>query len=341
MRKPKHTKTFLLLPEGATIEQRMMAARVALDPHNQWGMGVNGEDNESAGGAKRLILARFSPDNWEKDEARLERVEPDCTIDVLDFQSDEEPEAKEETMTMTLTTQMPGLTVSPFIATQYSQLDPLWDRVLLGTSSTTIRAYGCLLNTIASILSDLGVTIRERKPNPAILNRWMARNGGFTGGNRVVFNSVEKLGGVKLAQFIDARNRPAPLKPIAAALARGDGVAIEVDFRPGGALNQHWVRVLPERYGMNEAEVLEALKTDALIMDPWMPKGENVRWLMASYARYDWDTPETAIYRIAIYQRTEEGEAKEAASFAAASSSKGKQQEPITQAAPCLRYIPE
>ncbi len=197
--------------------------------------------------------------------------------------------------------------------TAYSQVDPAYKGIALGTSTSTIGGVGCLMTSLASGLTDLGVTINGRVPDPPQLNRWLARNGGFvnsaggtTNANLLVFGVVNRLAGVRLAKFVDCRKTSAPMTEIAGAIAAGKVVLVEVDFTPGGTLQQHWVRLLPERPGVSPAETLVFLGSDARIMDPWMPPGSEFRWLMTCYALPGWDTPARAIMRVAIYEPTEE-----------------------------------
>jgi len=181
--------------------------------------------------------------------------------------------------------------------TMYSQLDDRWQRIMLGESSTTIGANGCLLCSVASGLADVGVMIDGLPPDPPRLNRWLARNKGFVAPrtatkerNLYVFNSLGPLG-VKLVEYIDARSSAAPVAKIEKALAREDTlVAIHVDFSPGGSNQQHWVRALSWH------------TTDVRIMDPWIRGDSQEAYLMTRYALPSWDDPARAVFRIAIYE---------------------------------------
>ncbi len=50
-------------------------------------------------------------------------------------------------------------------ATVYNQRNPLWAAAKLGTSSSTIGGYGCLISCVASMLTDAGKVM-----NPLQLN---------------------------------------------------------------------------------------------------------------------------------------------------------------------------
>jgi hypothetical protein len=197
-----------------------------------------------------------------------------------------------------------GIGVSYAYVSQMSQLDPRWSGVRLGTSYQTIGQYGCLITAVASGLKDLGVTIHGHPPDPALLNRWLARNDGYVSGNHFVFASVEKLGGVRMANYLTCYDQPAPMGKIARALANEKVVVVQVDFRPGGAVNQHWVRLVPPFRAQTVSQVRESLTHDIRIMDPWVDHHMMYRWLMATYAQPDWNTPARAIFRVVIYEKT-------------------------------------
>ena len=179
----------------------------------------------------------------------------------------------------------------------FSQLDDRWQRIMLGDSSTTIGANGCLLCAVTSGLADTGALIDGLPVDPPRLNRWLARNQGFVAPrsatkerNLFVFDSLGPLG-VKLVDYIDARSKSAPLDPLEEALGtEGQFVALHVDFRPGGSNQQHWVRAVTWS------------DSDIQIMDPWISGPSQDAYLMTRYALPSWDGPERAIFRIAIYE---------------------------------------
>lgn len=182
--------------------------------------------------------------------------------------------------------------------TMYSQRDDGWKHIMLGQSSTTIGQYGCLLCAIASGLTDVGATVHDLPPDPPRLNRWLARNGGFTAppdepgeSNLFVFGALGGLG-VPLVDFIDCRDIPAPIDKIRDALAKSDQfVVIQVDFRPGdGQRQQHWVRAV------------EWFDADIKIMDPWLTGSHHAAYLMTRYALPSWDSAARAVFRLAIYR---------------------------------------
>lgn len=181
--------------------------------------------------------------------------------------------------------------------TVFSQLDDAWRRVMLGESSTTIGANGCLLCSVASGMADLGIPIQGLPTDPPRLNRWLARNGGFVAPrsqtrerNLFVFDSLRPIG-VKMVRYIDARKRSAPLDVIEdALLAEDQFVAIHVDFSPGGGQQQHWVRAVAW------------YEHDIKVMDPWVNGSSQESYLMTRYALPSWVDPARAIYRVVVYQ---------------------------------------
>jgi hypothetical protein len=161
------------------------------------------------------------------------------------------------------------------------QRAPRFAGIRLGFSEHTIGSQGCLLCVVAEILAYVLGT------DPARLNRWLARHGGFVDGCRFVFRAVEPLG-LRLVQVVDCLSTPAPMDMVGQALGRGEFVLAMVDFAPSmRKLQQHWVRIL------------SCDEDDCVISDPWLECGEIS--LMARYALPSWDDPSRAIFRLAVY----------------------------------------
>ena len=167
----------------------------------------------------------------------------------------------------------------------YSQRDVEWAEDRLGTSKEyTMGTAGCLVTSVASMLSDL----TDRPVSPGELNLWLRENKGYASGALFVFSSVASFG-VRVAEMIHCQATPAPIKHMSEALGDGAVIIVQVDSKPGGALNQHWVRVL----SIDEK--------DGQIMDPWQYPGKEFTTLSRYFAT-DW-TVERAIFTVAIYQR--------------------------------------
>lgn len=125
--------------------------------------------------------------------------------------------------------------------------------------------------------------------DPGTLNRWLCRNNGYTSGNLIVFSRLGEPAGLAV-EVIDCSRRSAPMDKIQAALDAGGYPLVKVDFKPGGSVQQHWVRIL------------ELTDDDALIHDPWLLDG-GPYWLMARYGHWTWDDVARAVYRVALYTK--------------------------------------
>lgn len=172
----------------------------------------------------------------------------------------------------------------------FSQLHPKWKGIPLGVAGgQTIGSSGCLVTVGASMLFDFGFDT-----DPGRLNRWLCRHGGFTGGNRVIFEALEPLG-AELVGLVDCARSPAPVDKLAEALEAGQAVVAKVDFYPGGGVQQHWVRVV------------SITEDDAMVMDPWLPASTDCcYWMMARYGHHTWEGTARAIYRAVIYAQKPE-----------------------------------
>jgi len=168
----------------------------------------------------------------------------------------------------------------------YSQRDVEWADDRLGDSpDLTMGQAGCLVTSIASVLSDLTDSLTA----PGELNQWLKQNRGFTGGGLFVWDSIAPLG-LRRAETISCATQPAPIKHLSDVLASGSGVVIEVDALPDGALNQHWVRLL------------SIDDKDGQIMDPWQLPGNELTAL-SRYFAVGW-TSARAIFMVVVYNST-------------------------------------
>ena len=155
------------------------------------------------------------------------------------------------------------------MAIPYSQRDVEWGEDRLGTSKEyTMSTAGCLVTAVASMLSDL----TDRPVSPGELNLWLRENKGFASGALFIFNSVAPFG-VRLAEMIHCQSTPAPIKHMSEALEDGAVVIVQVDSKPGGALDQHWVRLLTVD------------EKDAEIIDPGSTRGKRRRSSRATLLR--------------------------------------------------------
>lgn len=139
-----------------------------------------------------------------------------------------------------------------FQLAHYSQQDPQWKNIKIGSSSETIGRVGCALTSVAMLLSGYGYG-----ETPASLNKKLKQNGGFMGA-AIVWGTVSVVRPqVKFENIVICRDSDAPLSAINASLAAGQPVLVEVDNSPAAGLQTHWV-------------VLYAKKgDDYLMLDPW------------------------------------------------------------------------
>jgi len=83
----------------------------------------------------------------------------------------------------------------------YKQCDSRWANYRLGTSDQTICDAGCAMSSVAMSLATKDEKINGSLPNPATLNDWLIRNGGYVGGDELVWNSVTKLGPMHMVSY--------------------------------------------------------------------------------------------------------------------------------------------
>jgi len=166
----------------------------------------------------------------------------------------------------------------------YSQKDPRWANIRLGTSSRTIGQEGCLLCCVADMLRPCNY-----KLNPARLNRWLTLHDGYISGNRFVFDSVKPLG-AELIVVHDWQKTLADVSVLQGLWEDGCHLLLEVNFNPWGKFVNHWVRVV------DVGVVIE-------VHDPWLPPDyvRDTIDLLASYAKPTQDFGH-AIYRAVAYR---------------------------------------
>lgn len=165
---------------------------------------------------------------------------------------------------------------------QYSQRDPRWAGIRLGSGMATIGQQGCLITAVAAVCRYYG-----KDTDPAQLNRDLLRVGGYANGNLYKWWSLGAIyPDIRVREYIDCQTVPAPLDKIDAELAAGRPPIVWVDFNPHTPANDmHWVVIVGHTEG----------RADYLIMDPWTGQIVPFRSLYADPARY--------IFRIVSYAR--------------------------------------
>jgi len=130
-----------------------------------------------------------------------------------------------------------------FNLVNYSQQDPAWKSVKIGSSSETIGHVGCALTSVAMLVSGHGYV-----ETPKTLNAKLKSRGGFVDA-AIIWGAVTGI----YPQFVYrnlvlCRDTAAPLSQINAYLAKGQPVLVEVDSSPKAGLQTHWV-VLYKKQG--------------------------------------------------------------------------------------------
>jgi len=131
---------------------------------------------------------------------------------------------------------------------QFSQKDPRWKDIKLGTSNSTIGGYGCLMTDATMVARYYGHDV-----NPAQMNQLLIDNGGYVNGNLFVFGALTDIFPdvvIDWNNFINCIDTPAPLGTIDAMLLAGYPVIVQVDFNPSDAdIDQHWVTIVGKQGG--------------------------------------------------------------------------------------------
>jgi len=138
---------------------------------------------------------------------------------------------------------------------QFSQRDPRWSSIKLGTSNETMYGSGCLVTAVASVGAVL-----DPEMDPLKLVTWMNANGGFADDGRMLITKPTAfIDGLEYAGYhlwrLDSQD--ADMMLVREALARGP-VIIQVDYdSTDNDLDSHFVVATHEEDG------------DLWIMDPW------------------------------------------------------------------------
>ncbi len=80
----------------------------------------------------------------------------------------------------------------------YGQRDARWANIKMGTTTDTIGGYGCLITCIAIMVDAFDYPKNQAKP--VDVNTWLTKNGGYTGGDLVIWSAVPRITGSILAQ---------------------------------------------------------------------------------------------------------------------------------------------
>ena len=139
-----------------------------------------------------------------------------------------------------------------FNLVNYSQQDPAWKTVKIGSSSETIGHVGCALASVAMLVSGHGYP-----ETPKTLNAKLKSRGGYVDA-AIIWGAVTSIyPQIVYKTLVLCRDTNAPLAQIDVSIAAGQPVVVEVDSSPKAGLQTHWV-VLYKKQG-----------DDYLMLDPW------------------------------------------------------------------------
>ncbi len=170
-----------------------------------------------------------------------------------------------------------------FAVQPFSQQDPRWKNILLGTdNSSTISKFGCLLTCLTMVVNSFG-----ENETPTTLNDKMNAVGGFQGAFIIPAVLPRALPGIRYNKYIPCENSPAPMVEIDATLDSNLPVIAEVDYSPAPGLQSHWIVL----YGRQDGNYL--------IRDPWPYPVESQNVLLT--ARYGFAGPPQNIIKAAIW----------------------------------------
>jgi len=154
----------------------------------------------------------------------------------------------------------------------FSQRDPAWARLQLGTSGVTIGSHGCVVACLAMVLQAFGLS-----ETPATVNDSLTVHHGYHSTNHVIWESVQRIWPtVNFAGRFDCTSVPAPTDEINRRLALRFPVIAWLDFDERPGIQQHFVLLVEAVLGDSGETV------DYHIHDPWTGK---VNSLVGRYAQ--------------------------------------------------------
>lgn len=162
----------------------------------------------------------------------------------------------------------------------YSQRDDRWKTDLM-MGNNTIGGWGCAMACGVMLISQFNPEV-----TPKTLNQWLKQNNGYTSDNRLVWSKITEF--EPRVQFVNYhlwRNIAANIPLLIEKLQVSPHI-IQVDFRPGGALDTHFVLALSSD------------SNDIDIIDPW--DGSHTK-LLQRYALSTWDLSR-AVYAMVDYE---------------------------------------
>eukprot|EP01119_Soliformovum_irregulare_P002135 TRINITY_DN1223_c0_g1_i1.p1 TRINITY_DN1223_c0_g1~~TRINITY_DN1223_c0_g1_i1.p1 ORF type:complete len:251 (-),score=40.17 TRINITY_DN1223_c0_g1_i1:101-853(-) len=84
-----------------------------------------------------------------------------------------------------------GPIITPFHYPLFKQCNSSWGNDIMQT--TTICEVGCLMSSVSMALNGKKIAIDQQAADPATLNKWLIKNGGYGGGNDLEEDVVPKI----------------------------------------------------------------------------------------------------------------------------------------------------
>ena len=129
----------------------------------------------------------------------------------------------------------------------WSQRDPRWSNDRMGSSYITLGQEGCLVTCTASIMNYFGIDT-----DPKRYNQLLSTRGGYQYPNLMYWLMPETLwaGRVKRMEYLWFSGGTGWETTANAIIADGRPALAQVDFVPGGVMNQHWVLLIGKINGV-------------------------------------------------------------------------------------------
>lgn len=168
----------------------------------------------------------------------------------------------------------------------WSQRDPRWKDTKLGFGNTTIGQYGCLVTSVAMMVSHAYI----KDYTPADVNERLKEVDGFVGSNKnlMVFSKVVEAY-PEFLKMAGLHRYPYPQSADVSLIGEADYAIVQVDMQVADPdLDEHWVIVVDREDD-----------GDLVIHDPWTGKRTS---MPPAYAKVGWTAAE-CIFAIALWDR--------------------------------------
>lgn len=128
----------------------------------------------------------------------------------------------------------------------WSQRDPRWSEDRMGSSYITLGQEGCLVTATSSVLNFLGIDTDPKRYNRLLSDRFL-----YSPPNLMYWQAPDKIWAGKVKREEYKTFYGTGWESTAQAIINsGRPVLAQVDFVPGGAMNQHWVVLIGKINGI-------------------------------------------------------------------------------------------